>query len=91
MLTVLKADVKEKQSHISIACQSDLCEPQHSGWGRVDLTQCSISCISVLLQNRFKQSNKCLMRKAALLCSCLPGTCLAITKQPTQPECSLCP
>lgn len=38
----------------------------------------------MLLQNRFKQSNKCLMRKAALLGCCLLGTIWAITKQPAQ-------
>lgn len=48
MLTALRADIKETQSRISTARQSDLRQAQHSGWGRVDLSLCSISCISVL-------------------------------------------
>lgn len=47
-LTALRADIEKTRSRISAARQSDLRQPQHSGWGRVDLSLCSISCISVL-------------------------------------------
>lgn len=42
------ADIEKTRSRISTARQSDLRQAQHSGWGRVDLSLCSISCISVL-------------------------------------------
>lgn len=47
-LTALRADIEKTRSRISAARQSDLRQPQRSGWGRVDLSLCSISCISVL-------------------------------------------